>query len=143
MMGLLLTGCGGGGKEITAAPDELAQSLSETANGDTLSSVSQEILVSTYLLDADKIEECAAYMGTGATACEAVVVKCTDDSYPSEVKTLFESRVQKQSDLYASYNAEEVKNLDNAIIKISGPYAVLCVSNDTDAAEKVLKSAGF
>ena len=45
--------------------------------------------------------------------------------------------------LYSSYNADEVKNLDNAIIKTSGNYAVLCVTNDTAAAEKVLKEAGF
>lgn len=145
MIGLLLTGCGGSEKtkEITASPAELAESLSKTASGDTLSAVNADILVSTYLVDAEKIEDSAAYLGTGATACEAVVIKCSDDSYPSEVKKLFETRVKNQSNLYASYNAGEVENLDNAIIKTSGKYAVLCVTNDTEAAEKILKEAGF
>lgn len=145
LMGLLLTGCGGSekAKEITAAPSKLAEDLSKTASGDTLSAVTSEILASTYLVDTEKIEDGAAFLGTGATACEAVVLKCTDDSYPKEVKKLFETRVKNQSDLYASYNAAEVENLDNAIIKVSGNYAVLCVTNDTETAEKILKEAGF
>ena len=80
MIGVMLTGCGGSGKEVTADPAKLAED---------------------------------------------------------------ETRVKNQSDLYSSYNADEVKNLDNAIIKTSGNYAVLCVTNDTAAAEKVLKEAGF
>lgn len=143
MLGIFLTGCSGSSKEITAEPKKLAEDLSKTASGDTLSAVSQEILTSTYLVDASKIEESAAYVGTGATACEAVVIKCIDSDYPAEVKKLFETRVKNQSDLYASYNADEVKNLDNAIIKTSGNYAVLCVTNDTESAEKILKEAGF
>ena len=106
MIGVMLTGCGGSGKEVTADPAKLAEDLSKTASGD-------------------------------------VVIKCSDSSYVSEVKGLFETRVKNQSDLYSSYNADEVKNLDNAIIKTSGNYAVLCVTNDTAAAEKVLKEAGF
>ncbi len=143
MAALLLAGCGSKSKEITVQPAKLAEDLSKTASGDTLSSISETILASTYLVDISKIEECAAYVGTGATACEAVVVKCSDSDYVSEVKSLFESRVKNQTDLYASYNADEVKNLDNAIIKTSGNYAVLCVTNDTSAAESILKEAGF
>lgn len=144
LIGLFLTGCGGGkAKEVTASPAALAESLSKTASGDTLSAVNAEILASTYFVDSSKIEDSAAYLGTGATACEAVVIKCSDDSYPAEVKKLFETRVANQSNLYASYNAAEVENLDHAIIKTSGTYAVLCVTNDTEAAEKILKDAGF
>ena len=112
MIGVMLTGCGGSGKEVTADPAKLAEDLSKTASGDTLSSISEDILASTYLLDTSKIDSCAAYVGTGATACEAVVIKCSDSSYVSEVKGLFETRVKNQSDLYSSYNADEVKNLE-------------------------------
>ena len=145
VMGLLLTGCKDSGKggAVTAVPDELAQELSGTVSGDTLTAVSEEILASTYMVDTSKIEESAAYIGTGATACEAVVIKCTDDSYPADVKELFETRVENQSNLYASYNAAEVENLDNALIETSGNYAVLCVTNDTEAAKKILEEAGF
>lgn len=141
---LMLAGCGSKSKEISIqSAAALAEELSQTASGDTLSSISEDILSSTYLVDTSKIEDCAAYVGTGATACEAVVIKCSDSDYVSEVKNLFETRVKNQKDLYASYNADEVKNLDNALIKTSGNYAVLCVTNDTTSAEKILKEAGF
>ena len=35
------------------------------------------------------------------------------------------------------------QEMNNAIIKTSGNYAVLCVTNDTSAAESILKEAGF
>ena len=40
MIGVMLTGCGGSGKEVTADPAKLAEDLSKTASGDTLSSIS-------------------------------------------------------------------------------------------------------
>ena len=71
MIGVMLTGCGGSGKEVTADPPKLAEDLSKTASGDTLSSISEDILASTYLVDTSKIDSCAAYVGTGATACRS------------------------------------------------------------------------
>ena len=61
MIGVMLTGCGGSGKEVTADPAKLAEDLSKTASGDTLSSISEDILASTYLVDTSKIDSCAAY----------------------------------------------------------------------------------
>lgn len=55
MIGVMLTGCGGSGKEVTADPAKLAEDLSKTASGDTLSSISEDILASTYLVDTSKI----------------------------------------------------------------------------------------
>ena len=46
----------------------ISEDLSKTASGDTLSSISEDILASTYLVDTSKIDSCAAYVGTGATA---------------------------------------------------------------------------
>ena len=42
MIGVMLTGCGGSGKEVTADPAKLAEDLSKTASGDTLSSISED-----------------------------------------------------------------------------------------------------
>ena len=76
MIGVMLTGCGGSGKEVTADPAKLAEDLSKTASGDTLSSISEDILASTYLVDTSKIDSCAAYVGTGATA-SSFLKKCS------------------------------------------------------------------
>ena len=143
---LSLTACGGGSSDgVTASVSDLAKQLSETVSDGTLSTdpVVSDILASTYFLDMEQGEDSASYMSTGATACEVTVVKCKDSSYTSEVSDLFKSRVENQSKLFASYAPDEATKLDAAIIKTSGNYVVLCVTDDTAKAEEVLKEAGF
>lgn len=143
---MLLTACGGKEetKEVTAVPAELAKQLAEeTVTSDALAEVSTDIMASTYFVDTTKIESSSAYMSTGASACEAAVIKCSDSEYVAEAKTLLENRVKNQTDLFSSYNAGETKKLENAIIKTSGNYVVLCVADDASKAEEILKEAGF
>lgn len=143
---LALGACGKSseGTGVSASADEIAKDLAENAvTSDTLSSISADILASTYFVDMEKVEDSAAYLSTGASSCEATVIKCSDSSYASEVEGLFKTRVKNQSDLFASYNAGEVKKLDAAIIKTSGSYVVLFVGDDTDKAEDILTKAGF
>ena len=146
MLVLALTACGSDTpKEVTASAADLASQLAETVSDGTLASepVVSDILASTYFVDMEQVEESAAYMSTGATATEVAVVKCKDSSYASEVADLFKSRVESQSELFASYAPDEVKKLDAAVIKTSGNYAVLCVTDDASKAESVLEKAGF
>jgi len=146
MLILSLTACGSKApKEVTTSAADLAKQLSETVSDGTLAAdpVVSDILASTYFVDMEQVEESAAYMSTGATACEVAVIKCTDSSYASEVEDLFKSRVESQSELFASYAPDEVKKLDAAVIKVSGNYAVLCVTDDTSKAESILEKAGF
>ena len=67
MIGVMLTGCGGSGKEVTADPAKLAEDLSKTASGDTLSSISEDILSYSYLVYTSKFYSFDAYVCTGAT----------------------------------------------------------------------------
>ncbi|MEE0420779.1 MAG: DUF4358 domain-containing protein [Lachnospiraceae bacterium] len=146
MMVFSLTACGGKGsaKEVTASADELAKKLAEeTVTSDKLSAVSSDILASTYFVDMDQVEDSAAYLSTGASSCEAVVIKCKESSYTSEVEQLLKKRVESQSTLYASYAPDEAAKLDSAIIKVSGSYVVLSVADDTEKASSILSDAGF
>lgn len=143
---LLLAACGSkkSSGEVTTDPSTLAKQLAEeTVTSDTLSEVSTDIMASTYFVDTTKIEASSAYMSTGASACEAAVIKCSNVDYASEVSDLLKQRVSNQKDLYSSYNAGETTKLENAIIKTSGNYVVLCVCDDTSKAEEILKNAGF
>lgn len=137
-----LTACGGK-KETSIDVAQLSKDLQATISTGSLGEVSEDIIASTYFLDMDKIEEASAALNSGASACEVAVVKCSDSSYVSEAEELFETYVDNRSTLFASYNAPEVEKLDAALIKSSGNYVVLCVTDDTDAAEAVLKEAGF
>lgn len=131
-------------KEVTANVDDLAKQLNdETVAPDQLAQVSPDIIESTYFVDMEQIEESSTYMGLGATGCEISVIKCKDAAYTAEAADLLKSRAKNQAELYATYNAEEAKKLENAIVKTSGNYVVLCVVDDTKKAETILKDAGF
>lgn len=144
MFAFTLTGCSKGGGEVTAEPAKLAEEIAASAvTSDKLSAISTDILASTYFVDMEQIEEGAAYLNSGASACEVTVIKCKDSAYTAEVEKLFKTRVENQSTLYASYAAGEVTKLDNAIIKSSGNYTVLCVVDDLDKANEILEEAGF
>lgn len=146
MMALMfcLTGCGGGKEEITVDVAKLAEELqSSTVTSDTLTATAPEMLSSIYFVDAQQMSTGAAYMSSGATACEVAVIECKEASQTGDVKKLFETRVKNQSDLFASYNAGEVAKLDKAVIKTGGKYAVLVVCDDTAKAEEILKEYGF
>lgn len=139
-----LTACGSKkSKDVSVDINKLTTDLTATVTSDTLSTVSTDIMASTYFFDGEKIEEGTAALGSGASACEVAVVKCKDSGYVSEVEDLFKTRVKNQSDLFADYNAPEVAKLDAALIKNAGNYVVLCVTDDTKAAEDILKEAGF
>lgn len=138
-----MTGCGGKEKEVTVDTEKLASELQATVTSDTLSETASDMLPSIYFFEADAIEEGVAYASSGTTACEIAVVKSADSKNVENVEKLFQTRVDNQSALYASYNQGEVEKLDAAIIKSAGAYTVLCVCDDTDKANDILKGYGF
>lgn len=138
-----LTGCGGSEKDVTVDTAKLASELLATVTSDTLSETASDMLPSIYFFNASDIEEGVAYASSGATACEVAVVKSTDTKNTENIEKLFQTRVDNQSSLYASYNQGEVEKLDAAIIKSAGAYTVLCVCDNTDKANEILKGYGF
>lgn len=140
-----LTGCKGKEtKEITVNPETLVTSLSETVSSSTLSAVSAEVRTDTYMtLDAAQIENITAALNSGTGACEVAVITCKEASYTAEAEKQLKSYLDNRAELFAGYAPEEVPKLKDALIKSAGKYVVLCVTDDTAAAEDVLKEAGF
>ena len=141
-LALGLTACGGK-EEVTVDTAKLAEELLTTVTSDKLTETPSEMLSSIYFFEDGEIEEGTAYASSGATACEVAVVKGADADRTADIEKLFQTRVDNQSALYASYNEGEVAKLDDAIIKSAGAYTVLCVSDDTDQANEILKKYGF
>lgn len=140
---LSLTACGGKEKDVTVDTAKLAGELLETVTSDQLTQTSSDLLPSIYFYDAEDVSSGVAYTSSGATACEVAIVQSTEQKHTSEMEKLFQSHVDSQSELYASYNQGEVDKLDKAIIKSAGTYTVLCVCDDTAKAEEILKGYGF
>jgi len=145
-------GCGGSSSsngsgssaEVSVSVDDLAAKLnSETVTEDTLSETAESMLSTIYFFSDGQIADGAAYMSSGATADEICVVECAEASSASDVEELFSTRVSNQSELYETYNADEVAKLKDAIIRSAGKYTVLVVCDDYSKAEEILKEAGF
>ena len=141
---LCLTACGGKKEpEVSVDPAKLAEELLDTVTSDTLTQTASDMLPSIYFYEKDDVASAVAYASSGATACEVAVIESTKADNTSNIEKLFQTRVDNQSSLYASYNEAEVAKLDDAIIKSAGTYTVLCVCDDTDKAEDILKEYGF
>ena len=142
---LALTACSGSGgskKEIDVAKtaDELNSSVITT---DQLTETKSEMLGSIYFFEDGQVEISKVYMSGNATADEIVVVSCKDEEAAKEVENLLKMRVKNQKELFSTYKPDEAAKLDKAIVKSSGKYAVMCVCDDYDKAESILKDAGF
>ncbi len=145
LLALTLTACSssGGSSYGEIDIDKLAEDLLETVTSDSLSQTADSLIPSIYLLDEDAIESAIAYSSSGATACEITVIECSESVEASDVEEKLQDHVDSQKTLYASYNESEADRLKTAIIKSSGYYTVLCVCDDTDRAEEILKEYGF
>lgn len=131
-------------KEVAVDPAQLVADLGATVTSSTLSAVSAEVRTDTYMtLDAAQIDNITASLNSGTGACEVAVITCKDTSYTEEAKKQLKAYLDNRAELFAGYAPEEVPKLEDALIKSAGSYVVLCVTDDTAAAEDILKKAGF
>lgn len=142
-LSLSLTACGESKKEVAVDTSKLASELQTAVTSDTLSETASDLLSSIYFFDEDTVEEGIAYASSGATACEVAILKSKDAKNTETIEKLFQTRVENQSALYSSYNQGEVEKLSDAIIKSAGSYTVLCVCDDPEKANSILKDYGF
>ena len=138
---LLAVGCGSSAKsmDITAFADSV---IKDVDFGDDLLEVPEAMLSDYYTIANGKISESKVYVsGTGATASELAVFKCSDANAAKDVKSAVETRVSEQISAYENYRPDEKFRLENAFIAVEGEYVVFAVSNDNAAVEKLLGSA--
>jgi len=138
LLALLLTvalvGCGGA-KTKNVEATGLVDALYNTVKFDSeLTSVSAE-----NYLNLPAGAQAAARMSNGTTAEEIIVVRCANEDDAKTVKAEMETFVADQRVDMERYQPQEVARLDNAVLTQRGVYVVLCVSADTEMAEKVIK----
>lgn len=101
------------------------------------------------LLDADfasnfidmssfSLEEGVFYEGSGATAEEIVVLKCTTEDDAANAENALKVRVSEQIENFTDYVPSEVPRLNDAVIVRCGKYVVLSVSKDSEGAKAII-----
>lgn len=119
---------------------ELADKLKNEGSFTDLQAMDSKIAVERlYNLDASKIEASAFYSNSNATAEDIAVVKVNDEAYADTVKKAFEDRIAEQKKSFQDYNAAEVPKLEDAVVKVSGKYAILVVSGDSAKAKEIVE----
>lgn len=139
----LLTACGSANVtiDVNEAADTLKTNLSYAGSLEELGS---KMLENTYdEIDTESITAYKAYVSADVTAEEVAVFEMKDDAAATALKTVLEAHVQAQKEIYADYSPEGVVRLDKAVIRQSGKYVILCISDDTDKVasevDKLLK----
>lgn len=128
-----LAACGSSSsKEIDA--QALADELMEKVEFvDELSPVKSEMVPKLYGID--NAQDAYVYMGSGATAEEVAVFKFASEQDAMDALAKIEQYIAARKDSFANYIPGEVARLDNAVIKQSGEYLAVCVSEGSTASE--------
>ena len=136
----LLAGCAGK-QALTLDAPQLAQDLMDGGVfGETLyelDAAAADLLVGTELNG----EETVAYVGTGATSEELLIVKSADETAAETCLATLQSHLEDRKALYASYLPEESFKLENAYLAQEGQYVILCVAADSDKAAEIIGEA--
>jgi hypothetical protein len=80
----------------------------------------------------------AIYEGSGGTAEEIVVLECATADDAKKAEEVLKTRVSEQIESFTDYVPEELTKLNAAVIKVSGKYAALSVSDTSDEAKKII-----
>lgn len=135
---VILAGCGDKKTEfnVTDLGNELVTSISYD---DELSPLDIDTARMLLNLSDINIVDSAIYEGSGATAEEIIVLKCSSEGDVTKAKNMMDERVAEQKESFEDYVPQELPKLDSAVIKTGGTYAVLSVSGDSADAEKIIE----
>lgn len=137
LAGIMLLGCGE--KDIAFNVNELGDKLnSQIEYQDELGSIDVESAGMFLNLSNVELVNGSIYEGSGATAEEIVVLECASEAAAANAQKAIEERVAEQKDSFADYVPEELTKLDAAVIRVSGKYVILSVSNDPDKASDII-----
>lgn len=115
--------------------DEL---LNGGAFSETLEPVELDILGYLYDVSENDYESAAVFCSSGATADELAIFKAKDAEAAKRISEAVQQRLDDQIKGFKNYIPAEVPKLEKAYKTTYGNYVLLCVSTDTEAADKII-----
>lgn len=129
---IAISACG----EQTIDIEQLSQQLiSEGTFGEELFRISDDIAQKRYGIEDGEVEECISSTGTAAVVDEVTIFKAAK---PEIVKEKAEKYIESQKSSYSSYRPDEVPKLNDSIVAMKGSYVIICVSEDSSAAQNII-----
>ncbi len=85
------------------------------------------------LYNIESYVKAAVYVSSGATAEEIAVFEFDSEAAAANGLEMAQARIERQKADYEAYIPQEVQRLDNAVVKQSGRYVIVCVSSGDEA----------
>ncbi len=90
------------------------------------------------LMNINGFTDAAGYTANGQIPDMIAVFCGTDTTQAASFETSIHTYLDEMTREYEKYAPEQVEKLENAVVKASGNYAVLCVTPDTKTAKQVI-----
>jgi len=123
--------------DVAALGNDLATKITYA---DTLAPMDIDMAGMFLNLSDVNVTKAAIYEGSGGTAEEVVVLECASEDDAKKAEQVLKTRVSEQIESFTDYVPEELTKLNAAVIKVSGKYAVLSVSDTPEEASKIIGS---
>lgn len=126
-------------------PSKLASQLLEGVTfQDKLEETDKDAALTVLGLESyeSKVNDCAIYLGTGATAEEVVVLQTGDEKGAQEIRTVLkENHLNRLKEDFQNYVPTEVPKIEDAALYAKGQTVALCVSSDSGKALEIMEEA--
>lgn len=140
---LLLAGCRQEQQAKDPPPAELAQALLQGLEfQDTPEQADQGAALTVLGLEdyQDKIQDCAAYMGSGATPEQIIVLRAADEQTAQQIAgSLQDSYLAWLKDSFTDYAPAQLPQIEGAQLAVKGRTVALCICPDSEAAQQLLE----
>ena len=138
-MTMSLVACGGGEEKVTEI--DVVALANRLVTEVTYTEELQEDDVENYFFSIEEGVTGIAYMSAGFSGEEVVIFTAPDEETAKTTKEMVEGFLAEQSTTMAPYAPDAVERIDNAVLVQKGNYVILCVSEDSEKAEEIIKEA--
>lgn len=133
---LCLTGCSGSNNKDFNAEEKLNSLLTEVTYSSELEDIGDVAgYIFTGLPEGTQVK---MYDATGEYADELVMFTAAQASDTDAIKTAIETHLAELEHQLQNYHPEEVSKATDAVVYSNDVYVFLCVTSDTDTANKIL-----
>lgn len=94
-----------------------------------------------YYMEVEEGVEGIMYMSGGTTGEEVAVFTAPNEEAAIAMKANVEEFLADQSSEMGAYDPKVVQRIENAVLEQNGKYVILCVSDDSAKAQKIIEEA--
>ena len=141
VLSLLFSLAACGGKEAKRDLDPAALSgdlLKSNVFSASLEELPASKVSAFYELDADTVEEAVLYHASGVSKEQIVILKLRDETAAGNTVSELKGLITQWLEADKAYAPQEVPKLEKAVLRQSGVWVVLVISNDPDTTAKIV-----